>query len=71
MDSGRIAVIEHSDIRGKALDESDLRFSQRCTATSNDVLNTGLEHRNHVHLTLYQITAIRTTDGLFGLEETV
>ena len=71
MNTCGIAVIEHGDVTGEALNKAYLRFGQSRSAACDYVLDTRLMHRDDIHLSLHEVTHVSSSDGLFGLEKTV
>ena len=66
-----IAIVKNGNVGSETLNEPYLRFGECRSSAGNNVLDAGLIHGDDVHLAFDEVTAVRTRDRLFGLEETV
>ena len=71
LDTGGITIIKDSNIVGKTTDQPDLPSSQRRTRRGDHILDAGLVHADHVHITLDQETMVLTDNCLLRLEKAI
>ena len=71
LDTGGITIIKDSNIVGKTTDQPDLPSSQRRTRRGDHILDAGLVHADHVHITLDQETMVLPDNCLLRLEKAI
>ena len=64
--SGRVTIVEHRYIFGKAVNKSYLTRRKRCARRCHHILDATLMHGDNVGITLHQKTPVVFNDGLFG-----
>ncbi len=70
-DARRVAVVDHRDVLREAAQQADLVGRERRAGRCDDVLDTGLVHRDHVGITLDHDGVVLLLDRLLGEEEAV
>ena len=71
MDAGGVAIVEHGDIVGEAVDQAYLPLREGGAAGGDNVFYAALVHGDDVHIALNEVAAVLLDDGVLGEVEAI
>ena len=71
LDAGIVAIVQHRDIVGLALNQLDLSVGEGGARRGHHILHTRLRHGNHIGITFHQIHIVALANGTAGEIEAV